>query len=157
MAHHLLTRIYINFCLKFKTLNDFKLNLLNTCLIIPTARIEFLKNLKISFPLYPSHSRVGKGNLSLRHSVPHFLPNSGGIACRVAELNAALVLDTKAKKWIYKFKELFHLFEWRSNPQPVGFTVTLCAPAPRLASRRRLSVRMYIFVCFLLLMFLFYI
>ena len=31
-------------------------------------------------------------------------PNSGGIACWVAELNAALFLDTRAKKWKYKFK-----------------------------------------------------
>ena len=29
---------------------------------------------------------------------------------------------------------MFHLLEWGSNPQPVGFTVTLCAPAPRLSS-----------------------
>ena len=28
----------------------------------------------------PAHSRVGKGNLVLRHSVPHFLLYSGGIA-----------------------------------------------------------------------------
>ena len=28
---------------------------------------------------------------SVRHSVPHLLPNSGGIACLVAELNAALL------------------------------------------------------------------
>ena len=32
------------------------------------------------------------------NSIPHFSPNSGGIACRVAELNAALCLDTRAKK-----------------------------------------------------------
>ena len=30
--------------------------------------------------------------------------------------------------------EIFHLLEWGSNPQPVGFAVTLRAPAPRLAS-----------------------
>ena len=40
----------------------------------------------ISFTLYPAHSRVGRGNLVLRHSVPQFPPNSGGIACW-AELN----------------------------------------------------------------------
>ena len=34
-----------------------------------------------SFMLYPAHSRVGRENVVLRHSVPHFLPNSGGIAC----------------------------------------------------------------------------
>ena len=36
--------------------------------------------IKISFTLYPAH-RVGRGNLVLRHSVPHFPPNSGGIDC----------------------------------------------------------------------------
>ena len=41
------------------------------------------------------HSRVGRANQVLRHSVPHFPPNSGGIACCV-ELNAALSLDPKA-------------------------------------------------------------
>ena len=47
---------------------------------------------------------VREENLVLRHSGPHFQPNSGGIACWVAELNAALILDTRAKKWEYKFK-----------------------------------------------------
>ena len=36
---------------------------------------------KISFTRYPAHSRVGRGNLVLGHSVPHFTPNLGGIAC----------------------------------------------------------------------------
>ena len=54
---------------------------------------------KIIFTLYPVHSRVGRGNLLLRQSVPHFLPNSGSIACWVAAFNAALSLDTRAKKW----------------------------------------------------------
>ena len=27
--------------------------------------------------LYPAHSKVGRGNIVLRHCVPHFLPNSG--------------------------------------------------------------------------------
>ena len=35
----------------------------------------------VSFTLYSAHSRVGRGNLVVRHSVSHFLPNSGGIAC----------------------------------------------------------------------------
>ena len=51
--------------------------------------------------MYPAHSGGGRGDLVLRHSVPHFLTNSGGIACRVAELNAALCLDTIAM--VYKF------------------------------------------------------
>ena len=43
-------------------------------------------NKSISFTLCPAYSRVGKGNLVLKHFVPHFLPNlskhcalSGGI------------------------------------------------------------------------------
>ena len=98
---------------------------------------------QISFTLYPAHSRVGRENLVLRYSVPHFLPNSGGIACWVTELNAALNLDTRVKKWKYKFKEIFHLLEWGSNPQPVGFTITLCATAPRLASIQYYKVVFY--------------
>ena len=57
-----------------------------------------IKNKYIGFTLGPAHGRLGRGNLVLRPSVPHFLPNSGGIACWVAELNAALYLDTRAKK-----------------------------------------------------------
>ena len=45
-------------------------------------------NIPVSFAMYPAHSRV-----VLRHSDPHFLPDSGGIAYWVAELNAALRLD----------------------------------------------------------------
>ena len=40
--------------------------------------------------------------------------------CCVAKLNAKLCLDTRAKK----FKYIFYL-EWRSNPQPVVFTVSV--------------------------------
>ena len=43
----------------------------------------------------------GRRNIVWRHSVPHFLPNSGDIACWVAELNAAFCLDTRAKKCKY--------------------------------------------------------
>ena len=50
---------------------------------------------------HTNHSRVGRGKLVLRHSVLHFLLNSGGIACWVAELKAALSHETKAKKWKY--------------------------------------------------------
>ena len=61
----------------------------------------------------------------IRHSIPHFLPNSGGIACLVAEINAALnLVEVKRRAKL----------EWGSNPQPVGFTVTPRAAAPRPAS-----------------------
>ena len=47
------------------------------------SSLRFIKIYLISFTLYPAYSRVGRGNLVLRNSVPHFLPNSGGFACRV--------------------------------------------------------------------------
>ena len=78
--------------------------------------------------------KVGRGNLVLRHSVLHFSPSSGGIACWVAELKAALCLEARAKKWKYKCKWIIQILERESNPQPVDFKVTLCAPAPLLAS-----------------------
>ena len=43
---------------------------------------------KMSFTLYLAHGKVGRRNLVIRHSVPDFLPNSGGITCWVAEINA---------------------------------------------------------------------
>ena len=69
------------------------------------------------------HTRVGRGNLVLRHSVSHFPMVSGGIVCWVAELNAAFCFNTRAKKW--KKKIIFHFLEWESNPQPADFKVTL--------------------------------
>ena len=52
--------------------------------------VEFFAYVKIyvfiSFTLYSVYSKVGRGNLVLRHYVPHFLPNT------------ALCLDTSAKK-----------------------------------------------------------
>ena len=47
------------------------------CRIQEALRVEWQN----STPRFATHSRVGRGNLLLRHSVPHFLPNSGGIAC----------------------------------------------------------------------------
>ena len=95
----------------FKTLKIFSnklffistVTLSNFHIIIPTITHEII-NLIISFTLYPAHSRVRRGNVVLRHFVPHFPPSSGGIACWMAELNAALSLDTRAKKWKYKCK-----------------------------------------------------
>ena len=45
---------------------------------VRTFYLNLKENKQISFTLYPTHSRVGRGNLVLRYSVPHFLPNSGG-------------------------------------------------------------------------------
>ena len=64
-------------------------------------RLDFFILSFISFTLHPAHSRVGRGNLVLRHSVLYCPPNSGGIACWVTELNAALCLGIKAKKLKY--------------------------------------------------------
>ena len=54
-----------------------------------------------------------------RNSVPHFPSNSWGIACWVAELNAALYLVVRVRKWKYWLLN----FVKESNPQPVTFTV----------------------------------
>ena len=43
------------------------------------------------------------------------------------------------------FKYIFHLLEWGSNPQPVDFTVTFRAAAPRLASGYLLVLLFYNF------------
>ena len=49
--------------------------------LISIVPIFYMKINQISFMLYPIHSRVGRENLVLRHSVPHFPPISGGIVC----------------------------------------------------------------------------
>ena len=123
--------IYVSNVILWKTL-DIKISDVTVRLHV-SRRFVNRYYIMISFTLYPAHSRVGRWNLVLRLSVLHFPPNSGDIACWVAEFNAALVLDTRAKKCKYKFKWIFHLLEWGSSPQPVGFTVTLYGPAPRLA------------------------
>ena len=38
--------------------------------------VAYSENKKI-FTLYPAHSSAGRGNLVLKYSVPHFLPNCG--------------------------------------------------------------------------------
>ena len=69
-----------------------------------------LKEIQISFTLYPAHSRVGRRNILLRHSAPHFPPNSGSIEWR----NSTPRFCTRVKKW-NKFKQVFHTLEWGSN------------------------------------------
>ena len=75
-----------------------------------------------SLRLVPAQSRLEKGNIVLRHLVPHFFIKfwrlcvfSGGTQSR------ALPRYQSEKKLILRF------FEWEQNPQPVAFTVTLCA------------------------------
>ena len=76
-----LKMIVIYFYVKLK----FEINI-----IIVINKIKY-----ISFTLFPAYSRVGSENILLRHFVPHFLLNSGGIACWVAELSAALCQQDK--------------------------------------------------------------
>ena len=90
---------------------------------------------EISFTFYPAHSSVGRGNLMLKHPVPHFLPNFKGWVLSVA-LTPRFCLDTRAKKkWNINLNKYFISWngEW-THPQPVDFTIILCAPPPRLAS-----------------------
>ena len=48
----------------------------------------------------------------------------------VAELNAALCLVTRARKW----KDyIFHFLEWESKPQPVALQLQACSRVPQLA------------------------
>ena len=47
---------------------------------------ENIQKNEISFTLHPAHSKVGRGNLGLRQSVPHFLPNSRAILERNARV-----------------------------------------------------------------------
>ena len=92
---------------------------------------RFCIDIFFSFTLYPACSRVGRGGLVLRQSVPHVLSKSRGIRCSVAVLYAALCLDTRMKKWNYK---VFHFLQWESNLQPIRLQSNPFAPAPGLAS-----------------------
>ena len=79
--------------------------------------------------LYPAHSRVGTGNRVLRHSVPHFPPKSGGIACWVVELNAAFCLYARAKNESIKY-----FITSSGNLNLLRLQSHTCAPTPRQAS-----------------------
>ena len=87
--HNFISKIIIDFCKHFCRIiikpaltrkavflgkTDKKFNI---CTLAILHEIHFF----FSFTLYPTHSRVGRGNLVLRHSVPQFPPISGGIAC----------------------------------------------------------------------------
>ena len=69
-----------------------------------------------------------------RHSIPDFPPNNRGFMYWVVEVNATLCLNPRAKKWKYDFKINISFPPVGIKPQPVAFTVTVCGPAPRLAS-----------------------
>ena len=81
----------------------------------------YFLNIKISFTLYPMHSMVGRGNLALRHSDFHRILEALRVKWRKS--TPLFCLDTRSKKWKYKFKLIFHFLEWGSNPHPVAFQV----------------------------------
>ena len=62
---------------------------------------------QISFTLYAAHSRVGRGNLILRHSIPHFSPKSGVIAHCSGGTQRRVFLRHQTKKLKYTFKYFF--------------------------------------------------
>ena len=72
-----------------------------------------------------------------------FFAEFWSIECWVAELNATLSFEIKAKK--------IKLFEWESNPQPVAFTLTcLCQFATNdLKYQKRKKEVLYKFRLFL--------
>ena len=60
-------------------------------------KYDLIRNIKF-FLTASRCSRVSRGSLVYWHSATHFLLNSRGILCWLPELNAALCLDTRAKK-----------------------------------------------------------
>ena len=74
----------------------------------------------------------------------------------MAELDPAFGFNTRAKKWKYKFKLIFHLLEWGSNPQPVGFAVTPRAAAPRPASINYYVINKLIYIFYGKYMLIYY-
>ena len=54
--------------------------------------IRYWNICRLNFLRIFSHSRVGRGNLVLTHSIPHFSPSFRYIVYSVAELNATLCL-----------------------------------------------------------------
>ena len=61
-----------------------------------STKIKTQKSHLLFFQLHALY-KIGGENLVFRHFAAHFPPNSGGIDCWVAELNAALCLDTWKK------------------------------------------------------------
>ena len=78
-----------------------------------------------SFALNPAHRRVCRGNLVVRHSVPHFPPSSGGIACCWRNSTLRLASTPERGNENINVNKYFHFLEWGSNPQPVAFTVKI--------------------------------
>ena len=95
--------------------------------------------------MYPAHSRVGRGNIVIRYSVPHFPPNFRGIACWMAEFNAGLLLWCQSEEMkILRNNNLFPRVE--IEPTTVALQ-TPCAPAPRRPRTVYLLYLMVIYIC----------
>ena len=65
--------------------------------------------------MFPVHSKVGKENLVLRHSVAHFPPKYVGIAF---EWRNSMCFTSEPRN---EHLNLKNFLEWVSNPQPVVF------------------------------------
>ena len=64
----------------------------------------------------PAYSWVGKGNLVLRYSVPHFPPNFSALCVEWQNSIPGYCLVASSKK--LKYSIVIHSLEWASNPQP---------------------------------------
>ena len=60
--------------------NRFRISFEVTMISCVNNKYMYKQNLIIFTFLYPAHSRIGRGNLLLRYSIPHFSPNSEGMA-----------------------------------------------------------------------------
>ena len=86
-----------------------------------------------SFTLYSASSRIGRGNLFLRHSVSHFPLNSGGLHVVWRNSTPRFASTPEWKNGIIKyFLECFYNFERFHNL--AGLLTLAYAPAPRLAT-----------------------
>ena len=91
------TKLWKNCKITSKWKKKIVLNKYNNILLLLMFYVIFESN-QISFTLYPAHSKVGRGNLVLRHSVQPLSTNSGSIACWEAKINATLCFATPERK-----------------------------------------------------------
>ena len=97
--------------------------------------VLYLKYIIISFTLYSAPSRVDRGKLVLRHSVPHFLPNSsrnGYINLRLCKatsiwLQAWQILSSSPTR----ANEIFNIFISSTLCRVCGLVKTLHWLPPR--------------------------